>query len=500
MHRTGLICLIVFCALTEVFAMPEHSLTIYSKSSPGAVQPEQFEQQASDPSQRINIPGYAVVRTLDKMKLDRPAGEVSFTNVAAGIDPTTVTFKSLTDTEDTHVLEQNYRYDLVSNARMLERFIDQTITVRKSLGDRLEEVTGTLMAAQADGLILQLEDGRLMSMSGVSDVVFPDLPDGLITRPTLIWLVATDHRGQHDIQVSYETRGMTWWADYNLTLDESDGCRVDVGAWVSIVNQSGGSFEQAAIKLIAGDVNRAPEPAQPVRRRLTMETYAMADSGFEEESFFEYHLYTLGRRADLPDRSLKQLELFPTAYGASCNRQMVFDTGYRPGGVFSEPYTSNQHPTPLKGKVRVSLVLENRESNRLGMALPAGRIRVSQKNPNDGNLEFIGEDVIDHTPRNETVSVQLGNAFDVVGERIQSGFRWDQRERWMEETIEVTLRNQKEQSVEVLVRESLLRWSNWTLKRQSHDSRQLDAASIEFRVSIQPEAEAVVSYTVRYDW
>ncbi|MEM6938277.1 MAG: DUF4139 domain-containing protein, partial [Pseudomonadota bacterium] len=178
----------------------------------------------------------------------------------------------------------------------------------------------------------------------------------------------------------------------------------------------------------------------------------------------------------------------------------LFTAGYRPYGVFSEPFTKAGHPLPLRGDVAVELHFVNAEDNKLGLPLPAGRVRVSQRNPDDGNLEFIGEDVIGHTPRNETLAIALGNAFDVKGERRQADFRWNAGERWMEETIEVELRNQKQEPATVVVKESMLRWSNWRVTSQSHEFSQPDAATIVFAVDVGAEQVETVSYTVRYEW
>ncbi|MEM9184299.1 MAG: DUF4139 domain-containing protein [Pseudomonadota bacterium] len=482
---------------TDRPAMTQHSITVYSKARPGAMDPAAFSDQGG---YRAEVPGYAVVRTVRTMDLSEPS--VAFTDVASAIDPTTVAFKSLSFPDGTRVIEQNYRYDLVSTARMLEQFLGQELTLKNVLGSEVETYSGTLMTSQGTSVVLQLADGRLVSLADVGNITFPDLPGGLITRPTLQWQVATDQPGDHEVEVSYETSGMTWWADYNLLLDERSGCQLDLQAWVSIVNQSGGSFDGARLKLIAGDVNRAPKatPVQPTAIRRNMAEMTQADAGFQEQAFFEYHLYTLGRPADLPDRSLKQLELFPTAVGVECQKQLLFTAGYRPYGVFSEPFTKAGHPLPLRGDVAVELHFVNAEDNKLGLPLPAGRVRVSQRNPDDGNLEFIGEDVIGHTPRNETLAIALGNAFDVKGERRQADFRWNAGERWMEETIEVELRNQKQEPATVVVKESMLRWSNWRVTSQSHEFSQPDAATIVYAVDVGAEQVETVRYTVRYEW
>lgn len=495
----------VLAACCGVTMAEEHNITIYSRDQAGAIPPETYQQQINNPNYRQQIPGYAMVRTVRPLFLDGNTSQTAFTGVAAGIDPTTVNFKSLTDPEGTRVLEQNYQYDLVSTERILERYLDQKITIQQTIGDRIKQTTGKLLASENGRLVLQLDNGELFSTSA-SQIQFPALPDGLITRPTLKWLVNADQSGEHDVQVSYETKGMTWWADYNGIYREieSEGqCELDLSAWVTIVNQAGASFEAAKLKLIAGDVNRAPV-AHPRMERVVMAQRGavadMAEEGFSEKSLFEYHLYTLGRPADLPDRSIKQLELFPSASKVACQKTLVFDAGFAPWHRGGAPYTTSQNPYSNKGDIKVFLEFKNEASQGLGIPLPKGRLRVSQEDPSDGNLEFIGEDNIDHTPRNERLSIKMGNAFDVVGERKQANFRWSKGERWMEETIEVKLRNRKDQAVTVEVRESLFRWTNWSIERASHSHSKRDAASVSFAVDIMPDQEAVLSYTARYTW
>lgn len=483
----------------------EHNITIYSRDQAGAIPPETYQNQINNPGYRQQIPGYAMVRTVRPMFLDSGTSQAAFTGVAAGIDPTTVNFKSLTDSEGTRVLEQNYQYDLVSTERILERYLDQKITIQQIIGDRISETTGRLLASENGRLVLQLDNSELFS-TAARQIQFPALPDGLITRPTLQWLVNAAQAGEHDIQVSYETKGMTWWADYNAVYretDTDDQCQLDLSAWVTIVNQAGASFNAAKLKLIAGDVNRAPV-AQPRLERLAMAQRGavaeMADEGFTEKSLFEYHLYSLGRPADLPDRSIKQLELFPSATNVQCRKLLVFDAGFAPWHRGGTPYTSSQNPYANEGDIKVFLEFKNESDQGLGVPLPKGRLRVSQEDPDDGNLEFIGEDNIDHTPRNESISIKMGNAFDVVGERRQTNFRWSKGDRWMEETIEVKLRNRKDKPVTVEVRESLFRWTNWSIENASHAHSKRDAANISFSVAVEPDRESILTYTARYTW
>jgi hypothetical protein len=295
---------------------------------------------------------------------------------------------------------------------------------------------------------------------------------------------------------------MTWWSDYNITLRESgDGCSMDLSSWVTIVNQSGASYPGAQLKLVAGEVNRAPAAPRPAAMMKSLGAVrAEADNqGFVESSLFEYHLYTLGRRSDLPDNSTKQLELFPTAVDITCSRQLVFTAAPQPWSHWSQPLVDQGYGATATGTVGAWLEFRNAESNRLGVPLPAGRMRVNQASV-DGTLEFIGEDLIKHTPRNENVRIKLGNAFDVVGERRQTGFTLDSSGKVLDESFEISVRNRKKESARVVVREYLYRWSTWKIISRSQDFTKEDARTIHFPVKVARDGEAVVRYRVRYTW
>lgn len=473
---------------------PDYSLTIYSAAQPGQISTESLANYG------LALPGYALVRDGRKMTLEKGAAEIRFTDVAKRIDPTTVSFASLTDPEGTRVVEQNYQFDLVSQQKLLERYVGATIVVRQVLGDKVERVEGTLLSANG-GMILQTASGEVVTLTSYSDVQFPKLPGGLITRPTLVWLVNAARGGAHDTRVSYQTQGMTWWSDYNVTLKgDADACTMDLSAWVTIVNQAGASFPHAQLKLIAGEVNRAPAAPQaaPAGRVMMKSEALRADEGFAESSLFEYHLYTLGRRTDLPDNSTKQLELFPTAPGVRCNRQLVFTAGPQ-WPHWANPILDQAYGSTQQGTVGAYLEFENKEGNGLGVPLPAGRIRVNQA-ANDGSLEFIGEDLIKHTPRNETLRIKLGNAFDVVGERKQTSFRYDEKARTIDESFELSVRNRKKTAAKVLAREYLYRWSAWSIAAKNHDFIKRDANTIDFPLEIPADGEAKVTYTAHYSW
>jgi hypothetical protein len=271
---------------------------------------------------------------------------------------------------------------------------------------------------------------------------------------------------------------------------------------VSILNRSGAGYPDARLKLIAGDVHRVTRP-EAVREKFmaVARAAAMEDAaGFEEKAFFEFHLYTLGRSTTIPDNSTKQIELFPTARGVPCEKVLLYDglgeMGFWGGG----PATDRQFGVQSNRKVDVYLRFKNEEAIGMGMPLPSGRVRVSKLDPADQSLEFIGEDAIDHTPKNEEVRIKLGSAFDVVGERKQIDYRIDATRKWIDEEIEIKVRNHKDEPVKVIVQERLYRWVNWEITKKTHDYEKIDARMIHFPVMIEKDGEAVIRYTVHYSW
>jgi hypothetical protein len=503
--RFSLLSAGILLALGAVAAEPETSLTVYSSAQPGGIPAEWYRPLPGMGSPMASqLPGFALVRLNRELQIPRGRGTIQFTDVAALIDPTTVQFLSLTDPEGTKVLEQSFQFDLVSQDKLLSRYIDRNVTVEQQSGDGVKHIEGTLVSSN-DGLVIRGSDGRIHALREWSNVSFGDLPGGLITRPTLEWDVVSGKGGLQDVRVSFQTGGITWWADYNLVFTEGADANsgfVDVGAWVSLLNQSGARYQDAKLKLIAGDVNRAQPPPQVLRQKvyeMSAMDAAAAPPGFEEKAFFEYHLYTLGRPATIANNSTKQIELFDAASRVPAKKQLVYDgtSGMQfYGGLVQEPEFGPGSNT----KVDVFLKFRNDKASGMGMPLPAGRIRVSQQDKADGSLEFIGEDIIRHTPKDEDVRVRLGTAFDVVGERRQTDFTVNTKGRVMEEAFEIKVRNHKDQAVEVVVRENLYRWSQWSLVGQSHPSEKKDAQTLEFPVKVAADGEAVITYRVRYTW
>lgn len=498
----ALSCALGCCASWPCAAQPDESaLTIYSSQQPGAIAADFYRPvPGGTVPAAASVPGFALVRQDRDVQVAQGRSSLRFTDVAALIDPTTVTF-SVPANPSVHVLEQNFQFDLVSTPKLLLRYLDRSISVERNVGNETSTVTGTLLSA-ADGLVLRASDGSVYALNGYSSVKFPELPGGLITQPTLVWELDSPVAGNQRARVTYQTGGITWWADYNAVYSEgrnASGGQLDLSAWVSIINQSGTTFKDARLKLVAGDVNRVQAPAHrlsyaPVARMAAAEE----GTGFVEKPFDEFHLYTLGRPTTLPNNSTKQLELFPAARQIPARRLLVYDA--LGSQSYSSPYTERDPGFAANTKVATYLEFRNDSASGLGVPLPAGRVRVARLDSADGSPEFIGEDAIDHTPKDSTVRLKLGNAFDVVGERRQTDFKIDTRARWIEEEIEITLHNHKAQPVEVQVREPLYRWSNWELVTHSLDYQKDSAQLIHFNVTVPKDGSAVVRYRVHYSW
>ena len=382
----------------------------------------------------------------------------------------------------------------------MEKYVGQQVVVEQTSGGKNKTIKGKLLGTNG-GIIVQEENGAVITLNRYDSVAFPSLPGGLLTKPTLLWLLDGKKSGDELARVTYQTKGMTWWADYNLTLNEDNGkCQMDLSSWVSLLNQAGTTFKNTKLKLIAGNVHRA-EPRYLGRNDMEL-TKAVpmleSASGFSEKSLFEYHLYTLPRRVNLPNNSTKQIELFPAANSIECEKVLVFNGSQINNHRYYNVIQDRNYMRSSKPKVKAFVSFENSKKKGLGMPLPAGRIRVSQLDKADNSLEFIGEDIIDHTPRNEKVTIELGNSFDVVGERKQTDIKVAQYE--ITESFEIKIRNQKDKSIKVKVVEPLYRWSNWKIEKTSDDYVKQNSSTIEFDVQLKPEQEKVITYTVHYWW
>lgn len=485
---------------------PSTSITVYSSASPGAIDANLYRPvPGAAPAYYGNtspIPGYAMVR--EDREIDISAlGEARFADVAAFIDPTTVQFTSL-GKSSISVLEQDYRFDLVSPEKLLEKALDKDVRLVVQRGTKTEYVDGTLLSVRGGQLVLRTSGG-VEIINGYLGAQLLGAQGDLTTRPTLLWKLDTEEKGLQPVRVSYQTEGITWWADYNLTFSEGKDANsgtLDIAGWASILNQSGATYSNARLKLVAGDVHRAPKPqATNWAPRSEAATFLGADSqGFTEKSFFEYHLYTLGREATIPDNSTKQLELFPVATGVPCEKVIVYD-GLGADSWWGDSLMLDQGlGNQSKKDVDVYIRFSNSDKNGMGMPLPAGRVRVSKLDPDDEAMEFIGEDVIRHTPREEQVLIKMGRAFDVVGERAQTDFQLDSGRRRLSETYEIKVRNRKAEPVSVIVQEHMFRWAQWEISKSTVPHTKVNSRLVHFPLTLKPDEEGVVRYTVTYTW
>ncbi|MCB9855730.1 MAG: DUF4139 domain-containing protein [Phycisphaerales bacterium] len=481
------------------------AVTVYSTADAADFDPQRYiaqQRMGMDPNFVWQVPGYAVVKEIRSASLQPGINDLQFTDVAEFIDPTTVSFTDLSHPDATRVLEQNFRFDLVSPGKLLDRYIDQDIGVYVQMGDGTELVKGTLLSSANNSLVIQTSEGiRVVNGLGQS-IQLGNLPSGLITRPTLLWKIDTTAGGDHKFRTAYQTNGMTWRADYNIVVND-DSTRADIGAWVSLLNLSGATFENARLKLIAGDVQRIQpqQPMYPMAAKRMRGGAEMADAGFQEKSFFEYHLYTLPRRTDIASNTTQQITLFPTARDVGVEKTLVyFGQPQSYYWRFGSPAIDRNLGTSSNTKVDVYLKFKNAENNQLGRPLPKGKVRVYQRDDADDTLEFIGEDLIDHTAKDETVLIKLGQSFDVVGDRKQMDFEGSEGAHRIVESFEITLRNHKPTEQKVIVREALYRWSDWEITRKSDNFEKIDSRTIHFPVIVPADGEKTVTYTVRYTW
>jgi hypothetical protein len=396
--------------------------------------------------------------------------ELRFTDVASSIDPTSVHLRPL-GKGSLDILWQDYRFDLVSTDKLLEKYLDQPVEVATK-DDQVKR--GTLLSYDPGSLVLQDAAGGLLLLGRgeVRQVSLRELPKGLLTRPTLVWRLRAASAGPQPLEVSYMTGGMNWHAEYVAVIDEN-AANLDLQGWASVENRSGATFPDAKIKLVAGAVHRAPAPRPPIRPQLEMAAQRGA-AMMEERGFFEYHLYEVPQRATLAQNEVKQLGLLQ-AQGVHSTKKFAYDGS-----------ADAQH-------VNVTVEFENAEAAGLGMPLPEGVVRVFQRD-RDGSLELAGEDRIQHTPKNETVRLAVGSAFDITPVRKQTDFH-QITPRLLETTVEITLRNHKKEPVDVTVVEHA--YGDWEIAKSSQPAKKKDATTFEFAVRCLPETPLILTYTVR---
>jgi hypothetical protein len=463
---------------------------------------------SAQPALTIYNQDFAVVRDTVPLDLKAGANPVIYSGATAQVEPDSVILRDPAGKHSLQILEQNYRNDPVSQELLLSLFEGKTIdfqsermkdntTVRENIPGKIVR-SGFIPGGNNEQPIIEVNGKLQFSLPG--QPLFPDLGNDTILKPAFNWLLQSDAPGKFDAEVGYVTGGFDWSASYNLVSPEK-GDMVDLVGWITMNNNSGKTFEDAKIKLMAGDVNKIQPSGGFGGARYRMVTAmamdAVAAPAVTEKAFDEFHLYSIARPTTLHDHETKQVEFVhaekmyaPTIY--------VYDgaTGYQFYGLnYDQSWgTSNNK------KVLVQREFKNAETNQLGIALPAGKLRFYRRD-DDGQLQFVGENQIDHTPRNETIRVTTGNSFDLVGERRQTDFHVDTRAHQMDESFEIKLRNRKKDAaVEIRVVEHLYRGNNWDITAKSDDFVKKDSQTIEFRVPVKPDEEKIVTYTVHYSW
>ena len=458
---------------------------------------------SAQPALTVYNQGFAVVR--EKVPLDLKAGEnvVTFVGATALLEPDSVVLRDPSGRVQLRVLEQSYRADVMSQGVLLAlnegKVIDFLVRDQnaKEYTVRGKVVrSGYNPGGEPTSPIIEVDGKLRFSLPG--EPLFPALAGDGVLKPTLTWKLGSDQAAKFESELGYITGGMSWQAAYNLVAPEK-GDVLDIVGWVTVNNQSGKAFESAAVKLMAGDVNRV-QPPQLKAREARGAMVAMADMAqVTEKAFDEFHLYSLPRAVTIRDRETKQVE-FMRASGVKAPVIYVYDGAAMFGGFHGGMIRDPGYGTQSNKKVWVMREFTNSEQNKLGLPLPKGRMRFYRRDDADGRIEFTGENELDHTARNEMIRVKTGDAFDVVGERIRTNFQGQNRQDYAEEDFEIKLRNRKTEPIEVRVVERLYRWTNWTITQKSDEFTKKDAQTIEFRVPLKPNEERSVTYRVRYDW
>jgi hypothetical protein len=422
-----------------------------------------------------------VVKDMREIDIKSGTSKIFLTDVAQFIDPTSVHIKINGD-----VIEQNYQYDLVSLDKILQKYIDKEIQL---IGENNEFIEGKLLSSFAGQIVIEKKEGGLVMIPNTAKYRFSvgSLPEGLITKPTLVWTVDSKSSGKQNVEISYQTSGMNWHAEYVAVLNQND-TKLDLNSWVSVENNSGATYKNAVLKLVAGDVNLIT----PGRNQVYGYTEEMRlDKGvspqqFQEKEFFEYHIYNLQRPATLAQNETKQISLFEAA-----NVKATKKFYYKSGG-YQSYYYGNASNTK---KVAVIVEFENKEEYNLGVPMPKGKVRVYKS---DGEtIEFIGEDMIDHTPNKEKVKLRIGDAFDIVAEEVQTENK-KITDRVYEQAYEIKFKNRKKEDIVVEVERNLGLY--WEVLSSSIDYEKKDSQNIIFKVPVKADDETVLKFKVRYTY
>lgn len=443
----------------------------------------------------------AVVRDNLEVNLDKGDNELNYDRATALVIPDSVVLRDPTGEAEFALREQSYRNDPISQGLLLSLFEGKEIPFEKIYPDgKVERINGKVIRSgyqrkgRASSPVIETSEGLRFTLPGVP--LFPSLGDDSVLRPTLSWTLGAQAKSSFTAQLSYLTRGLSWEASYNLVAPE-EGELVTLSGWITATNSSGTSFTDAKLKLVAGDVNMTAEQPGVLSSRLakaSFENFA-ADESVQQKDFDDFHLYTLPRPLTLRDQETKQVE-FLRSDKVAAEKLYVYDASpFRYRGGRNTSRSQAEYPKD----VSIYWSFENTEENGLGVPLPGGTTRFYREDSDDGNLEFVGENRIDHTPNQETLKIYTGNAFDLVGERKVTNFSYKQNSNRMTETVEVTLKNRSKKPQTIIAREHLWRWSGWKVETDS-DFEKMDSNTIEFSVELAPDEEKTITYTAVYQW
>ena len=452
------------------------------------------------PSLTIYNGNFAVVRDTLDLSLHKGVNQVSYQEITQQLEPDSVIFRPSDGSRRFTVLEQNYLSLPINESLLLDHFEGQTIDFEIVHKDSTAVVPGKIVrSGQASGSpIIEFQGKTRFGLPGRP--LFPALQDDALLKPALNVKLESNTEGKVSTELAYLTGGLSWKADYNLIGRENSN-KVDIVAWVTFENQSGKSFKDAKVKLMAGDVNKIQSNTQlSSRTRMVMMSEA-ADAQVTEKSVDEYHLYTIQRPQSLIDGESKQVE-FISANGINAETHYIYNGAQLDRRYRSNPEHIRQDPnygTESNSKVWIYRKFDNTKKNNLGIPLPKGRMRFYQQD-SDGQLEFLGENNIEHTAQDAKVSIYTGNAFDISGERKRVGFDINNRENRARESFAITLKNHKQQAVTVTVIETLYRWTNWNINSNSEPFNKTDSQTVEFNIKLKPDDEKVVTYSVDYNW
>ena len=431
----------------------------------------------------------ALVRDVRTLRLPRGVSDLHFMDVAATVNPATVHFRSLTEPARLGVLEQNYEYDLLEPEKLLGKYVGRDVTLVRTRyengGPREETITARLLSYNNNAPVWQI-NGQIVTGYHADHMRFPELPGNLFARPTLIWSLNNEGGTSHRVEASYLATKLSWNADYVLTVARDDKI-ADLDGWVTINNGSGTSFRNASLQLVAGELNRVRQmfdrmEADMQRRAVAAE----AASAMTQEAFSDYHLYTLPRKTTVNNNQTKQVSMLDASEFPVAKRYVVNGQAFY--------YRNAQNPgAPIKDVVQVFYQFKNEKAVGLGMPMPAGTVRVYQAD-SKGGVQFVGEDRIGHTPKDETLKLKIGNAFDVVAERKQVDFQKVATNIYDVE-YEVVLRNHKTTPITVEVNEPI--GGTWRILRSTHQATKTDAWAAQFNVPVAADGEVKVNYRVR---